>query len=438
MGIQNLITDVPYIAKGNDYRFTYIPVDYTKEDVTILRKLAGEYMEYASLPRHQETIRNWERLNDLKPVRPMLWHNELPWHEMNVDNELTMLTSTPFARRIEEELRKKIYLWRHMRADMVLEPAFYAPLIFTNSGIGLSIEEKTAVTDDRNDVVGHEYIPVISTEEDLEKIKDPEITPDVKGTEETYQAYCEIFRKLMPVEKTGVTGFWFAPIDDVVMFMGTSELLENVYDDPDLVHASMKRICEAYMHALDQFEEKGLLASNNKCFRVGSGAYGYSAERKAEPMQGRQCNEIWGACASQFFTSFSPEMQDEFCLTYEKPWLERFAGSYYGCCERLDHKVEVVSKIRNLRKISCSPWSNPVHMAEMVGRKYVVSLKPSPAVFAYDVYDEELAEKSLREKLDALKDCNVEIIIKDVSTIRYDPQRLWHWVNMAHDMIQNL
>ncbi len=33
-----------------------------------------------------------------------------------------------------------------------------------------------------------------------------------------------------------------------------------------------------------------------------------------------------------------------------------------------------------------------------------------------------------------LKNCNVEIIIKDVSTVRYKPQRLWKWVEIVTEL----
>ena len=96
--------------------------------------------------------------------------------------------------------------------------------------------------------------------------------------------------------------------------------------------------------------------------------------------------------------------------------------------------MDVLKKIKNLRKVSCSPWSNTASMAEILGRDYVVSLKPSPACFAYDTFNEEAVRRDVGEKLDLLKNCNVEIIIKDVSTVRYDPQRLWKWVEIVTEL----
>lgn len=430
--------DSPGTAISDDAVYMYLPVVYKEEDKKILRELAVQYMEYATLPIQEEKAHLWEKLNDLERVRPLLYHNELPWHEMNIGDELTLKTSTAFTQRIETELRRHIYLWRHMAADMVLEPVFYSPMIIHNSGIGLQIEEKTSATDADNNIVGHEFIPVIREESDLEKMKDPVVTVDREKTQETYEAYCDIFDGIMPVEIKGVNGFWYAPIDDVVMYMGTSELLDNLYMDPELVHASMKRLTDAYLVALDQYEKLGALGTNNKNYRVGSGAYGYSAKLGRGRAKGMHCNEMWGSCASQFFTSVSPAMQEEFCMQYEMEWLERHAFSYYGCCERLDHKMDILRKVKSLRKVSCSPWTRTEHMAEVLGRDYVVSLKPSPACFAFDTFEEEMVRKDVKGKLEILKDCNVELIIKDVSTIKYDPQRLFRWVEIVMELCEGM
>ena len=77
-------------------------------------------------------------------------------------------------------------------------------------------------------------------------------------------------------------------------------------------------------------------------------------------------------------------------------------------------------------------------MAEVVGRRYVVSLKPSPACFAFDTFDEEMVRKDLTEKLGYLKNCNVEICIKDISTVSYEPERLFRWIEMVSEMIRNM
>ena len=90
-----------------------------RRDKDVLRRLAEELAPIAALPVHQEQARLWQKLNDLESERPMVWINEIPWHEMNVDDELTLLTEHPWARDQERELRRTLYQWRHLPGDMI-------------------------------------------------------------------------------------------------------------------------------------------------------------------------------------------------------------------------------------------------------------------------------------------------------------------------------
>ena len=72
--------------------------------------------------------------------------------------------------------------------------------------------------------------------------------------------------------------------------------------------------------------------------------------------------------------------------------------------------------------------------AEAVGRDYVMSFKPNPAHLATDKFDEQLVRRYLAESLTAMRGCNVEIILKDISTARSDPQRLSRWAQLAMEI----
>ena len=67
----------------------------------------------------------------------------------------------------------------------------------------------------------------------------------------------------------------------------------------------------------------------------------------------------------------------------------------------------------------------------------VFSRKPSPAFLAEDTFD----EVRVREDLQTTKDicgrhgCDLELILKDISTVRYEPQRLWKWADVTLDVV---
>ena len=91
----------------------------SQKDRNILRALASQVVLIATLPVQQQTISLWKALNGLKPVRPMVMIDQIPWHEMDVDGELALQTEDDFCRRIETRLRRTLYAWKHIPVDMV-------------------------------------------------------------------------------------------------------------------------------------------------------------------------------------------------------------------------------------------------------------------------------------------------------------------------------
>lgn len=118
-------------------------------------------------------------------------------------------------------------------------------------------------------------------------------------------------------------------------------------------------------------------------------------------------------------------------------WLSRWGLVYYGCCEQLNGKIEILRWIPNLRKISASPWSNAERIIEKVNGDYVLSRKPNPAVLAGDAWRPEWAREELVRFLGQTGgNCHVEFIMKDISTVRYEPQRLWEWATIAMEVVE--
>ena len=71
-----------------------------------------------------------------------------------------------------------------------------------------------------------------------------------------------------------------------------------------------------------------------------------------------------------------------------------------------------------------------------VADRYVFSYKPNPAVFATDDWHAEQARQEWQTVLEHARGCHVEIIMKDISTVRYQPQRLWEWAAIAMERVQ--
>ena len=121
---------------------------------------------------------------------------------------------------------------------------------------------------------------------------------------------------------------------------------------PDLVHAAVERMVDAWMVELDQFEQQHLLALDCNNTRIGSGGYGYTSQLPGEHLDPGHVrpHNMWGCSNAQIFSEVSPEMQWEFAVKHDLRWLSRWGLTYYGCCEPLDQKIEILRRIPNLRK----------------------------------------------------------------------------------------
>lgn len=406
----------------------------TERDASVIRRLAEEVAEIAMLPVHQQTIAGWTALNQLERGKPMVWCNEICWHEMDYEGELTLQCEDDFARGLEQGLRQTLYQWRHLPGDMVVEPVVYCPYVIHSTGFGIQEDVEIARTDEKSGVVSRDYHPQIDSEADLEKIKFPELSYDAEATERNYQTMQELLGGILPVQKRGVPGMWFAPWDELIRWWDVQKAMMDLVLRPELVHAAMDRLVSAYLHMLDQYEALGLLALNNNNVRIGSGGLGYTTELPQpdyDPATPPRTHDLWGCATAQIFSEVSPAMHEEFALQYERRWLERWGLTYYGCCEPLHLKMGILRTVPNLRKVSMSAWADTDRAVEELGDKYVYSHKPNPAILAEEVWSPELARKRFREVLEKTRGCRVEIILKDISTVRYEPQRLWEWTNIA-------
>ncbi|MBN1909108.1 MAG: hypothetical protein JW818_05160 [Pirellulales bacterium] len=407
-------------------------------DKSVLRELASELAEIAALPVHAEKAVLWQKLNDLQSVRPMVWINEICWQQMNVDDELTLVTEEPWAQDQERELRRTLYQWRHLPGDMIVNDYLACPLAVHSTDFGIIEDVDIVQTDEASDIVSRHFNVQIQDFDDLEKIKMPVVTHNEAATEFRYQAMCETYDGIMPVRKQGQTHIWFTPWDYLIRWWGVEKAMTDLIERPDLVHAGVDRMVDAWMVELDQFESMNLLSLDCNNTRIGSGGYGYTKDLPGEPFDPGHVRpkNMWGCSNAQIFSEVSPRMHWEFAIEHDLRWLKRWGLNYYGCCEPLDGKADILRRIPNLRKVSVTPWCDSRRAIDGLGGDFVLSRKPNPAVLAEATWHPERARADLRDFLQQAPGCHVELIMKDISTVAYQPQRLWEWAQIAMEVAE--
>ena len=104
-----------------------------------------------------------------------------------------------------------------------------------------------------------------------------------------------------------------------------------------------------------------------------------------------------------------------------------------------NNEKKLTSVLKNLRKISISPWCDERFMGQRLqGLPVIYQRKPSPNYLGVGVnLDEEAVRKSVRETLQAAKGCRLEITQRDVYTINNDIKKAKRYVDIIKEEIEN-
>jgi hypothetical protein len=389
----------------------------------------------AARPRESEKADLWTRHNDLQNVRPLLFCDpENGWNEIIPQNQI--LCSKPLFRIWEMALRKEIFWGSEMGDDRVIQPYFDLPYNYSDSRWGV---EEIKVGGDG----GGSYVwkaSIRDYERDFPKLRHPRIDVDYQRTHRIVDLAEEILGDILTVRLRGPWWWTLGLTWDYIRLRGLNSLMLDMYDHPDWVHRTMAFLRDGQLKKLDFLEENGLLALNTGGSYVGSGGFGWTTQLPAKNFDPKRVRtkDMWGFAESQETVGVSPEMFAEFIFPYQKPILERFGLNCYGCCEPLDSRWHIINQIPHLRRVSVSPWADPETMAEYLDGGYILSLKPSPSPLAEPTLNEELIRSTLRDKLRAVRDCRVELIMKDNHTLGGNPLNAVQWCRIAREEIARL
>lgn len=397
----------------------------TQKDKQIVRELAKQYMEMASSEKQRKMNQRMKDTNDLKLVRPPLMIDEIPWYQMNIDDELTCVCEDDRARGVEYSFRIALYRWKHFRADTLFEPFWRVRMGYQSTGTGLARREDILRTDDKNSIVSHSYHDVLEDEEEFDRMFHmPEFTLRPDWDEANMNFCTDLFGDVMPVKLCGHNYLYFPPWDEISALRGVEPILIDMYDRPEYLHKIMERLTAAESAKLDFIEQNSHVdpvPNNLHCtpgYISGLAEDGWKA--------------TWFRGMAQMFSTVSPAMHEEFEINYIKPLAERFAYTYYGCCEPLDNKFDVITKIPNLRKIGVSPWADIEVCGERIRGNYVYSRKPNPANVAIHT-DPDVIRKEIEDtvKVCIKYGCPCDFALKDISTVSGKPENLIVWAETA-------
>ena len=409
-----------------------------RTDRDILRELVSQYAEFAYSAKNAEKLRLHRAVNDLSMIRPIVLIDEIPRHEMELEQELTLQCSDPDFRALEEELRHTLYQLRHMPADLAVPTSINVMKVIHNSGIGIEVSEETLGAE--GEINSHRYHNMLE-DQDLSLLHNPVITYDEEESLRKWDKIGRAVGDIMPVRLTGeATGYGLGckTWDTISTLMGVDNLLYGLIDEPDFMHALVEKLTDIFCSTIEQYASLNLIDTDALyCHSASAATSGMPKE--AADYEHVNLKKVWGRGIAQIFSTVSPEMHDEFDIQYMKRALAPFGYVYYGCCEPLDQKIDILRQIPNLRKISITPWADIRNAARQIRKDYVISSKPNPAQLSLGVLNRPAVTSELSNILDACREngCSVELVLKDISTVGGNPQCLFEWEKLAMELVEN-
>jgi len=405
------------------------------KDQEILRELAIQRKNLIEGMDNAVRAKLWRDINDLKVTRSPVCIYQVPWSEFSDREELTLQCDDWFLKSIEEKLRRDIYQIEHFPGDMVFLNVIECPAVVYDSNFGLANREEIIRSGHIN---SHHFLPVINEPEDIFKMKEAVVIYNKEETNRRLELLGNIFSGICQVKLVGKKGLWFTPWDYLIYRTGVTQSMMDLIERPDFVNSYVSRYVDLSINRLERYRELGIWSSNNDNTIVGSGGYGYVSDlgEPPDPNMDVPTQQLWGCGNAQMFSEVSPDMHWEFSLRHEIRWLQNFGLNYYGCCEQLHMKIGILDRIPRLRKVSMSPWANLDVARERIGGRYVMSIKPTPTSVAMQPFDENVIREEFKKHLDKTEGNPTEFVLKDISTVKGQPERLDIWDRVVREEIE--
>jgi len=405
-------------------------------DITLLREVAQRHAEIAALPIQQEKRKLWSDHNALKHTRIPVTAGFGMWNVWcrEVFSDANMKCEDPFYKGYERLFR--IGIFQHeVGDDTIQDPWVGLRVPFKGIENGLWGVSEALYNPKKRDGDAGRYDPPVKTWDDVAKLRAPRHELDEEAGQRNYDKLASAIGDIMPIDvQRGPACMHFAAdiSSHVARLRGLEQLMVDMYESPNELHRLLAFMRDGILANNQAAEDAGHYTLTASCNQNSTGEL-----EPAFPNSGpRKRNELSGFFAAQEYALISPEFHDEFLLQYQKPIIEQYKFSHYGCCEDLGEKITLLRKLKNLRNIAVTPLANVRRCAEQIQRDFVFSWRPNPTDMVCYGYNEERIEKIIRKGIDDAKGCCMHICLKDIETLEGDITRLKRWVQLVRRCVE--
>lgn len=404
----------------------------SEKDREILRQRAKMQLEYAHSEKNDKILKKWKALAEGRRETPTVrllfsnFEDEVIFPRLKCTGEE--------ARAMEAKLLRTLVGRELFDDDTPISPTFDIAWDVDLFPFGIRPDLTYA---DSNGGKGYHINEVVEDlEEDIDKLKGGGFTLDKEGTQKKIRLAEETFGDLLPVRMImpGLTG---AITNPLVQLMGMENYYCSMYDCPDELHQVMDMATSVYESYYDFLEKEGLLLPTCGISPVAQESFAFNSELPED--QVTRTTQCWGFLESQETTAVAPKTFGEFVYPYQERLVKRYGLLSYGCCERVDAIWEdYLSKWKNLRKLSVSPFNNEAQVGEYLRGSNVVYYSKPRAEYVTNPgpMDEEALCRYFKGVCEAASGCLFEMAQREVGTIFGDYSRGRRYVEIARECIE--
>ena len=412
-------------------------------DRGILREVAKRQLEFSNMERNKILKEKWYLHNALQGDVPMVvleswgFNNEVIVPRLKCEGE--------FARKVEFDIYQNFVNQELFEDDRVTPERFEMNYDTEFKLFDLDVQKEYVSGKQEEDSagIGVRFIPVIEDlEDDFEKIKRSTFSVNMESTKIKFDLLTEIIGDILPV-RIKMDALYSVPTQMIIHLMDMENMMINLAQYPELFKKIMDQAAEDTLAYYDMLEDKRLILPTTEYESVGQGTFAFNRELPDTPTaDGRPLTrkDVWGYLDSQETLSISPKMFEEIIFPCYEKIGSQFGLLSYGCCEPV-HKIwdTCLSKFKNLRKVSISPWCDEEFMGERLqGTNIIYHRKPAATFLGVgELLDEDAFRKYIRKSVFAAKGCKMEITQRDIYTINNDVNKAHRYIEIIREEIEN-
>lgn len=311
---------------------------------------------------------------------------------------------------------------------------------------GLDMKKEFATGKEEEDCAGISvrFLPVIEDlEDDLGKIGPSVFSVNLESSRKKLEAVTEAIGDILPVRRK-MDCLYSVPTQMLIHLMGMENMMLNIAQYPELFKKIMDQAADDTLAYYDLLEEKGVILPTTEYESVGQGTFAFNRELPGqETLKERKLTrrDVWGYMDSQETLSISPKMFEEIIFPCYEKIGSQFGLLSYGCCEPVDKVWDsCISKFKNLRKVSISPWCDEEFMGERLrGSNVIYHRKPAATFLGISgkELDEEAFRAYIRKSLHAARGCKMEITQRDIYTIDRNIEKARRYIQIIREEIED-